>query len=382
MAKAETIERLMLAALAGERAAWPQSLRDADSERLWQTVVFDGLCGQLAECTHLLICWPDQLVQRIQDQARMQALWEHSHHTSIAGLIEAAHAAGISSAVMKGSALAYSLYPNPAHRPRGDTDLLISRENRSAMRACLTAQGYVPAGKPSMLQEVWEHRTGAGFTHQIDLHWGLSNSPYLAQPISAAELLERAVPLPGLSTHARAIDPVWQLIQTALNQYAHQHVGFPVEGRIVRGRSRLLWLLDTHLQSAALDTVQWAELVEVAKASGLHRVMLASLSDASGCLGSDVPDIVLEALGQYPESDRAQLYYATHSKDAPPLSTLKLDMAAAKGWRAKASVLQAHVLPDLTSQQTTDAASNGSALWQLHLNRILRAGRRLAGASQ
>ena len=48
--------------------------------------------------------------------------------------------------VLKGGALAYTHYPNPALRPRGDTDLLVAPSARGRTEETLRRLGYTHGG--------------------------------------------------------------------------------------------------------------------------------------------------------------------------------------------------------------------------------------------
>src|SRR5262245_15477333 len=47
--------------------------------------------------------------------------------------------------LLKGTALAYTVYPSASRRPRVDTDLLIARDQIAATRDVLAHRGYVEA---------------------------------------------------------------------------------------------------------------------------------------------------------------------------------------------------------------------------------------------
>jgi hypothetical protein len=68
----------------------------------------------------------------------------------VADVLQACHRQGIAVIVLKGAALAETIYPHRAVRPMGDIDLLVQPEALEAMDDSLTALGYrfVDHGRP------------------------------------------------------------------------------------------------------------------------------------------------------------------------------------------------------------------------------------------
>ena len=74
---------------------------------------------------------------------------------------------GVQALLVKGAALAYSLYPEPWLRPRVDTDILVAHESLGAADRVLRGLGYHAA--PAMTtgefvshQVAYEHRDRMG----------------------------------------------------------------------------------------------------------------------------------------------------------------------------------------------------------------------------
>ena len=57
-------------------------------------------------------------------------------------VVDALAAAGVPALITKGTALAYTVYPQPWLRPRTDTDLLVRHEDVPAASLALQACGY------------------------------------------------------------------------------------------------------------------------------------------------------------------------------------------------------------------------------------------------
>ena len=139
----------------GEAApAWSEELNGVDAEVAVQgRIAFHGIALLLAEHPSVLDDWPEDLRTHTQSEARMQGIWEISHAQAVATLFEALHDAGVTAIAMKGTALAYSLYDDPAIRRRGDTDILIHTLDRDHARRVMREAGFSPGGDPLALQE-------------------------------------------------------------------------------------------------------------------------------------------------------------------------------------------------------------------------------------
>lgn len=179
------LDALLAAALRGEDAHWPGDLVSKD---LSARISAHGISGLLAEFPLEEYGWPEEINQLVREEARLQSMWETSHHRILTPLLEAARTSGIAVLVMKGSALAYSLYSDPAHRRRSDSDLLIRPADLAGMRRVLSEQGFNRSGSTSLLQQVWSRQCSSGFSHEIDLHWATSGNPVIARSLPASAL--------------------------------------------------------------------------------------------------------------------------------------------------------------------------------------------------
>jgi hypothetical protein len=141
---------------------------------------------------------------------------------------------GIEPLVLKGTALAYSHYPDPAARPATDVDLLLPPTCRAQIEAGLIAQGFsrnlTLGDTPLSTQRTYYRSNRNGQPHAYDLHWTLSNSPFISAQFSYAELFSRAQWTPELEAYTLA--PADALTYACLHWTQHQS----------REDQRLIWL--------------------------------------------------------------------------------------------------------------------------------------------
>ena len=93
-------------------------------------------------------------------------------------LLERLAAAGVNALLLKGAGLAYTVYPAPHLRPRGDVDLLIARADLEAADRALLAGGWLRAVEQttsrSRRSATMCSGSAASFAEHLDLHWKIA----------------------------------------------------------------------------------------------------------------------------------------------------------------------------------------------------------------
>lgn len=212
------------AALRGETASWP-SLSD-DEVRL----LVDHGVAPLVYAAHPL--------PELRDAAIRAAAMEPLRADDLSEVLAELSRRGIEVVITKGTALAYDVYAAPELRPRGDVDLLVSREQAAAAVDAFRALGYrnqLTSGDEHAVRQVTLSRTDAhGVRHDYDLHWDVANTPLFASALRIGDL--RTIPLPRLGPYARGLAPVDALLLACIHRVAHHH-----------DNERLIWLIDIAL---------------------------------------------------------------------------------------------------------------------------------------
>src|SRR4051794_36157600 len=117
---------LICSVLRDEQAAWPWAIDEAAAiQRLRRHAARHGV-EALLHARLTASGWPGEILGILRSTAIQHAVWEMRHQQLLAKTLAALHRAGIDPVLIKGTALAYSLYPNPVLRSRGDTDLIIA----------------------------------------------------------------------------------------------------------------------------------------------------------------------------------------------------------------------------------------------------------------
>lgn len=355
--------------------AWPAALCGCEAA-VAQRVAFHGIALLIAKCSEARAVWPEALTQAIREQSGIQTFWEQSHRLAIARLLEGLAAAGITAIVTKGTALAYSVYHDPALRRRGDTDIYIPGAARKHAREVLSACGFQPAGDTKALQESWVAGTAIGFTPAVDVHWRINASTAVSQVLEGALRFDQTITLDRLSPRAIGIGPVDNLILIAINRRAHGQFGYHVGDDLLFETDRLIWALDAHLLASAFGSAEWDALADRVARTGTAPMVEGMLAFATHVFGTAVPQEMIAALRRSPVDHGLAAYFGASSH----LWRLKRDIAAGADLSEKAQVLRYVVFPSDEFLQTRFPDSQAWARPVLHLRRWIEgAGKLLRG---
>ncbi len=336
------IDRFLAASLwPGERRsadafAWPE-----DTSALAERIRFHGIALALSSEKDAMHGWLAALREEIRAEGRLQGIWESSHHGMMVKVLGQLAEAGVDALVIKGTALAYALYNDPAIRKRGDSDVLVRRSQLDAARAALREAGLVPHGDYHFGQETWRQQRGKGFIHYVDLHWEVTGPPSLRHLLDVEECFERAVALPRLAPSARMIEPVHALLRGAINQALHGVHGYFEGGEKLFEESRLIWHYDAHLLARSFGNADWERLVDLATSRGLAPMVASLLSGARASCGTEIPAGVMARLEATGEAGRFADYLARRGA----LGRMVMDLSAARGAGDVRELLSLHLMP-------------------------------------
>ena len=211
-------------------------------------------------------------------------------YEELAALLPLLAEAQVPVVLLKGSALAATLYPEPGLRPLGDVDLLIPRDAMHRAGALLEARDYREEaevtqgfGARYLQEKIYMRR--AGRPSQVDLHWHLTSMPYYRRRIPIAWFWERTARQAVAGTQALVFEPEAQLLHLSLHFALHHWA------------ERLLWSFDLALLLARSGSdLDWEETARAARAFGLTQAVQTSLAGACAAWGAAVPAGVTELL--------------------------------------------------------------------------------------
>jgi hypothetical protein len=233
-------------------------------------------------------------------------------------LVGALSAVDVPTVLLKGAALAYTLYCDPACRPLGDIDLLVRADQVTVALGVLGMLGYAPpsgslsesmaarmaAGDKSVL-----HRCGevtllrSGHLHtQVDLHWGLNGRALLRRSMDVAWFWDHTRLVACGRRQIRVLDDEAQLLHLCAHTLQH-------------GVPRLRWSYDIALMLAR-RSLAWEIVLAEAERSSLCLAVQSTLAAVALIWGVEVPTWVQDRLAAIPVSGaELRLRRATWSGD-------------------------------------------------------------------
>ena len=213
----------LAAALRGRASDWPDPL----SRDEVNAIVAHGMAP---------LVYASAALPQLRNEAMRAAAHEPLRASDLAEVLAALAARGVQPLITKGTALAYDIYTAPELRPRSDTDLLIAREDLSALRETMLSRGFeeVPSSgdEHGLRQAVFTRAPGMVY----DVHWAATNVPAFDAVLHYDDLRTRAIALPSLGPHARGLSHVDALLMACIHRVAHHH-----------DSDRLIWLVDIAL---------------------------------------------------------------------------------------------------------------------------------------
>ena len=313
---------------------------------------------------------PDITAGAWQAARRRAALAALAQQAALRLALERLAAAGIDAVALKGVALAWRHYPEPALRPMRDLDLLVSEARAREAAAILAEAGFVPdpAGPVSLADEHQlpaQHHPDLGVT--IEVHHRLGDPPhrrgYRVPQLSPDAMLARAEPVDCGGVAVRCPPPQ----DLAAHLIVHALYGHRLDcGPLV--------LADLHFLGEG-GAVDWARLRADARAQGWLRGADLLLALTARCFGSmpvvfsEPPAGVLAAAEDALLPDPAA---RGHTEAAA-------DFAAARSPAAFARALRRRLTPDPHVVEDEGGGRPAWAFWPIWaLRRLVRLGYRLS----
>lgn len=357
------IDESLRRALLGCAVYWSGGNSQAPAvDEIIHRIRFHGLAVALAEKA-VSLKWPDEITHEIQKVARYQVMADLAARALLVPITEDLACQKVQLVFLKGTAMAYSVYDQPAARQRGDIDVLVAQRDLHRVRDCLekaglerssASQGRFGSQNP---QETWQARGPGGLNCTIDLHWAIFNAPALTDVIPTDAAIENAVPLPRLSVSAFALQPVDRLIHACCNQKSHAHGGVYLDEDRICEPYRLGWLMDIDLQARQFSASQWSQLMERVERGSVADICHEFLEHSAQKLGTPIPGFVLKRLSmatkqtpaRYLEQSDAKQRFVHDWKAQPDLSQ-KLQLLLSRAFPTRDILLKRY--PDHQSWPT------------------------------
>jgi hypothetical protein len=341
------------ALLRGEDARWPSAATDADASQLVESIEQNGL-GPLVYAR--LSDWP--IRSALRDVAIRAAAGETARLADLCAVLDAFGTNGIRVLIIKGTGLAYDIYPSPELRPRGDTDLLIAESDLDAVRTILHGRCYsspLTSGDTLAIRQQSFTRGG----HVYDVHWDVANSPVVRDALPFEELLARAIAVPRIAANALAPSHVDALLLACIHRVAHHH---DIE--------RLIWLYDIHLLRESMRAEEHARFWRLAADRRVVAICERSIALADEWFAAAPHDRASDWLTEA-ERDRDEPSAAFLDRDRRHGDVLTSDFKALS-WRGRFQRMRELALPPIAFMRQSFPSAPTVALPALYVWRGAR----------
>jgi hypothetical protein len=330
-----------------------------------------GVTPLLAECRSA----GGELAVVLQRSRALAAALEGLRQREMVAVLDALAARGVRVLLVKGSALAYTVYREPVLRPRFDTDIFIRRDDRTTVAEVMTALGYARphqvTGDLVMHQLDYLRKDTAGIWHVFDFHWKLSNRHAVADTLSFDEVDATSEEIKELGPHARGPSPVHALVIGCVHRVAHHSAD-----------ERLIWLYDIHLLVEQLSASDVDAFVALARERSVTLICADGLRAAERALGTSLPAGLIGRLTPAGAVAAAEPSAALLTHE-PSLARELLSDFKAVGWSQRVRLVREHAFPPAHYMSATYMVSSRAWLPALCTHRLVRgAWRLLRGATR
>lgn len=236
---------------------------------------------------------PPELLVLFAEAARWRAIQSMFREAECRRILKRLDQEGIPVLLLKGTALAYSVYAEPYLRERADIDFLfptLKATQQAAKAICETEYTHpeIPGALSVYEMTCFRNRDTATYL-ELDLHWGIGGEVIYADRFTFDELFQASRALPSLAPTARGLGLV----------HAYLHATTHRAQLIRKGMADYLkWLNDLHLIGQLFTEAQWEELVSVCVEKKLCGTCLHGMQSASEMFHTSIPQGVCERLGQ------------------------------------------------------------------------------------
>ena len=252
--------------------------------------------------------------------------------------------------VLKGAALANTVYDDPSLRPMTDLDLLVHRESVQPALRILGELGFRRVGfevRPDA-DLVYESQVQLAKTGRVrflvEIHWSLFDSPYYQQNLTMDWFWDTALTVQTGDTPMQVLGPVAQLLH--LCGHAVLHHG--------SAGTSLLWLQDVaEVVFHYREQIDWDELLNRAQEFRLILSVQQVLGQVAAEWGVPIPARALSRLAAlHPSPAEQQVTAWRTAKQRPVAQRFWSDLASMDGWRRRLHYAWIQFLPSMTYMQS------------------------------
>ena len=250
---------------------------------------------------------PPELLGLFADLARLKAAQSMMREAEARRILKRLEQEGLQVLLLKGSALAYSVYAAPHLRECSDIDCLFATRHAAQQASDAICEGdYIQPGIAGELAtfEMTCYRTRDSAAYlELDLHWGIGGSPIYADRFSFGELYQASMALPALAPTARGLSLAHAYLHASIHRALNLWLGTG---------DHLKWIYDLHLLGERFTQSDWENLVSMCLEKKLCGTCLDGLISAADTFHTAIPEGVREILSQGAQKEPINLRRMRH----------------------------------------------------------------------
>ena len=320
--------------------------------------------------------WPDDVRDAVAAGTRARMANELLRCRETIAVLRDLALEGVHALILKGTALAYTVYDTPAARPRFDTDLLVRRDHVARVRRVMNARGYtepVHADRDLLFCQFPLRKTDPhGLVHAFDIHWSISTQPVFRDVLTFDEIAARAVAVPALGPHARTAAPVHALLLACIHPVMHH-----------RNVDWLLWRYDVHVIARSIGAAAFDVFVDLAIAKRVGAICAFQLDAVRAAFDTPIADGVVEKLRASAGGEPSAAYLCGNRTWA---DELRSSMRHLPRWRDRLRLFREVTLPPsrymLAAYGFTPSSVTAALLPALYVHRLSSGGWRVLRRSK
>ena len=290
------------------------------------------------------------LVEKVWREQRLRnALRDRLLRAELVTILHSLAGQGVGVILLKGAALAQTVYADIGLRPMFDQDLLVHPQDARRALRILAGLGY--------RREGLEARPDADLTYEsqvllrkqgledfaVEVHWSLFDSPYYQHSLPMDWFWQTALPVQIGAASARVLCP--EALVLHLCGHLRLHHG-PAE-------ATLLWLHDVaEVLVQYQDGIDWDELLQRAQECELVLSAQEVLTEVADEWDAPIPAEALSRLGALqPSAAEVRVMAQLGAGQRPVAQRFWFDLASIDGWRSRLHYAWIQLFPSVTYMQ-------------------------------
>lgn len=330
----------------------------------WETVESLATRRNVAPLLYEIIRGAHLLPHSIEAQLRL-AYYQNARRNvllfrELETVLKALGAAQLPVIVLKGAALAHTVYKNPAVRPMCDLDLLVKKADMPAALRCCEALGYQAGDKEAHPGDTLAYenelllRKPGALEAVLELHWSLFDSPYYQSRLPMNWFWETTQPITfeNLSTQTLGVEA--QVLHLCGHLALHHGPG---------GLANWLWLYDIAALITNKQQLNWDLLLSRAQTLNLVLSLQYVLEAIADLLNPPyLKTHLVEVQRLQPSAEEARVFSWLTAEHRPVLQRFVADLASIPGWPARLAYAWHSIFPSTSYMRSRYHIAHGILL--------------------